>query len=145
MSEPVTSGSGSALTVKFDGTAQQWIAPADSARRTEGLIRCDVGFSNELILTPLTDLGASILAQMMHGDHQFIGKFSGRFHASTKYGRENLGVVISQKTRPMLSSGDDPYHTGMTISPDEHMACRALVEKLRHAKNRPARRARRRK
>lgn len=143
MSDSDTANSGGSLqtlTFKYDNAATTWVAPADSARRTEGLIRCGVGFSNELILTPLTDLGASILAQFQHGDHVFMSRWSGRFHAKNTYGREVQGLVITQKTRPMLSSGDDPFFTGMTISPDEQQACRALIEKLRAAKNRPTRR-----
>jgi hypothetical protein len=128
-------------TADTAGTAVNWknasltiAGPvAQPPRSTRDIIRCEVGFANELILIPLTDLGASVLAQMMHGDHQFQSTWSGAHGPGidATHGRQVRKLTIIQKTRPMLSSGADPYYTGMTLSPDEVKACRALVDARR--------------
>lgn len=120
----------------FNNDAMVTWAPPDppKERLTEGLIRCAVKNENELILIPLTDLGASILARLMHGEKQWAGLFAGGPAAEMRWGKGLERVEITQRTSPMLSTGDDPFYTGQTITPEEAKACRAWLEHRRKRK-----------
>lgn len=122
-----TAGTASALTI--NGVSWEHMPMEPSPRRTTGLIACAVGHSNELILTPLTDLGASILMALMHGEKSFAVLLDGS--PDCRYGRGVKELSITQKMPPLLTSGDDPLHTGMTITPEEAKACRVWLERRR--------------
>lgn len=111
-----------------------WVQSPPQPRPTLHLFDVEVGHSNELNLIPRTDLARSLLAMWIHGNKGMalscrgIGTEPVSEHG---YGRTVESATITFKCGPVLSSGDDPYFTGMGLSPDEVKAARALVDKMR--------------
>lgn len=106
--------------------------------------------ANEVRFVPKCELARSLLAMWQHGwsDAQATSTHRGDPTLNWRYGKTLDCLDVVFKSRPMLSSGDDPYFTGMVLKPEEVTAVRALVDRLRAAeggKQRRERKARRRK
>lgn len=118
-------------------------------------IRCEVLEDGSLALIPLDALGAYYLMQFGHGslkpswESVMLGDddvpwTEDRF--SVERGRRELvRVVVRTKANPMLTKSGDPFYTGMGLSDAEQQACRALVDRMRGAARKPAKRARAKK
>lgn len=106
-----------------DGT--DGIAPARHG------IAVEVTAKGDLVLRPTDALGAYFLEHFAHGD----------LHPTWSYGSQHverghpqsglLSVALRSTKRPLLSSGGDPFYTGVSLSKDEQEACRALVDEMR--------------
>lgn len=95
-------------------------------------IRAEVESDGSLVLRPNNALGAMYLHRLGHGDLQPQWTYRGLDEMSKGDPYTPLMALrIKMRTRPLLSTGGDPYFTGMSLSRDEQGACRALVEKMR--------------
>lgn len=120
-------GSGELMTVEFTPPLPQAIGMRD-------LFDVEVFKMNQLRLIPRTELAKSLLA--MWGNVSRSARWvtvgtMGQNSDEMRYGGLLRHAEITFASSPMLSSGDDPYFTGMSISPDEQQACRAFLEQRR--------------
>ena len=105
--------------------------PTNQPVESPGLFDAVVIGANKLVLRPRTELAKSLLGMWLGGECRRVALLSGIEEVKKGYGSGITSFAFEFSSRPMLCSGDDPYHTGMQISDDEQKACRALVERLR--------------
>jgi hypothetical protein len=97
---------------------------------TRDLFDVEVVGANGFRLVPRTELAKSLLAMWNHGEVRRSNLLSAAAR-DWRYGQAVERMDFEFPSRPMLSSGDDPYHTGMGLSADEAAAARDFIEKRR--------------
>lgn len=115
-------------TGTFSGTVPQGPPGHMPAR---GAIRAVVASDGRLRLYPENVLGAIYLHQFGHaGGVKQCWVSVGRTEKSAPH--EALAYVeLRSDHAPLLSSGGDPFYTGVPLSAKEQKACRALVDEMR--------------
>lgn len=122
----VTGADGSTVVTAMLSEQENGHPPARDA------IRAEVESDGSLVLRPNNALGAMYLHRFGHGDLQPQWSYRGLDETSKGDPYSPLMALrLKMRTRPLLSTGGDPYFTGMSLSRDEQEACRALVGKMR--------------
>lgn len=120
-------------------TTTWWLAP-DSNVTPRGTLDVDVLLNAEgwLVLKPQNAVAALVLHAALHGDAKVRWHYRGHHtDAAAPYGNM-LDVSIRGDVGPMLTRGNDPYFTGMSLNDDEQKACRTLVDGMREKRRKPS-------
>lgn len=117
----------------FAVKAESGYSPKPDPERPVGnLFRAEYVRGNVLRLTPLNDLAAHLLGQWLGGEVKRTAHCHGRSSTSEhRYGQSIECMDFEFSSRPMLSSGNDPYWTGMSLSPEEAKAARQFIDGYR--------------
>ncbi len=136
-----TSGSMGTLKLSYDG---EWRTDQEVMRLSDGpMFVLAVRHFNELIFFPKTALAQSLLAMWAHAGWGLeLQMRHTPDPAGWRYGAGIERATLRMQTRPMLSSGDDPYYTGMSLTPEELKVARAAVDRMRQSAHKAARRER---
>jgi hypothetical protein len=99
---------------------------------TPNLFRAEYVEGNILRLTPLSAVGAKLLAEWMGCDVRMSTVSRGCPPPDyTRHGKGLRFADVEFVTRPLIASGNDPYYTGFGVTPDEAKAAREFIERRR--------------